>query len=100
MLFKDFRSFTLSGVVPVLAWEACFYPSCEKYVFSTIVPSPPMTFRAQEYPDRMLATFSILPSPKVSETVVEVSHAIYTQWAAMTNISPAVQRASFGAPTR
>jgi hypothetical protein len=27
----------------------------------------------QEYPDRMLATFSILPSPKVSETVVEVS---------------------------
>lgn len=28
---------------------------------------------AQEYPDRMLATFSILPSPKVSETVVEVS---------------------------
>jgi hypothetical protein len=30
---------------------------------------------AQEYPDRMLATFSILPSPKVSETVVEVSRA-------------------------
>jgi hypothetical protein len=29
----------------------------------------------QEYPDRMLATFSILPSPKVSETVVEVSQA-------------------------
>ncbi|MCQ6264024.1 hypothetical protein MLD55_19075, partial [Alcanivorax sp. MM125-6] len=25
----------------------------------------------EEYPDRMLATFSILPSPKVSETVVE-----------------------------
>jgi hypothetical protein len=37
MLFRDFRSSTLSGVVPVLAWEACFYPSCEKYVFSTIV---------------------------------------------------------------
>ena len=30
---------------------------------------------AQEYPDRMLATFSILPSPQVSETVVEVSRA-------------------------
>jgi len=25
----------------------------------------------EEFPDRMLATFSILPSPKVSETVVE-----------------------------
>ena len=38
-----------------------------------------MTFRMQEYPDRMLATFSILPSPKVSETVVEVSHATHHQ---------------------
>jgi hypothetical protein len=26
----------------------------------------------EEYPDRMMATFSILPSPKVSDTVVEV----------------------------
>lgn len=26
----------------------------------------------EEEPDRMLATFSIMPSPKVSETVVEV----------------------------
>ena len=26
----------------------------------------------EEYPDRMMATFSILPSPKVSETIVEV----------------------------
>jgi hypothetical protein len=34
-----------------------------------------MTSATQEYPDRMLATFSILPSPKVSETVVEVSRA-------------------------
>jgi tubulin beta len=25
----------------------------------------------EEYPDRMLATYSVLPSPKVSETVVE-----------------------------
>jgi len=30
----------------------------------------------EEYPDRMLATFSILPSPKVSETVVEPYNAI------------------------
>jgi hypothetical protein len=37
---------------------------------------PSMTSAMQEYPDRMLATFSILPSPKVSETVVEVSYAI------------------------
>ncbi len=26
----------------------------------------------EEYPDRMMATFSVLPSPKVSETIVEV----------------------------
>lgn len=30
----------------------------------------------EEYPDRMLATFSIFPSPKVSETVVEPYNAI------------------------
>ncbi|TDL17966.1 beta-tubulin 2 [Rickenella mellea] len=30
----------------------------------------------EEYPDRMLATFSILPSPKVSETVVEPYNSI------------------------
>ncbi|TFK73249.1 tubulin nucleotide-binding domain-like protein [Pluteus cervinus] len=30
----------------------------------------------EEYPDRMLATFSILPSPKVSETVVEPYNAM------------------------
>lgn len=29
----------------------------------------------EEYPDRMLATYSILPSPKVSETVVEPYNA-------------------------
>lgn len=26
----------------------------------------------EEYPDRMLSSFSVLPSPKVSDTVVEV----------------------------
>ncbi|PPQ72786.1 hypothetical protein CVT26_003315 [Gymnopilus dilepis] len=30
----------------------------------------------EEYPDRMMATFSILPSPKVSETVVEPYNAM------------------------
>ncbi|KAL0945420.1 hypothetical protein HGRIS_000912 [Hohenbuehelia grisea] len=30
----------------------------------------------EEYPDRMMATFSILPSPKVSETVVEPYNAL------------------------
>ncbi|TFK50215.1 beta-tubulin 2 [Heliocybe sulcata] len=30
----------------------------------------------EEYPDRMLATFSILPAPKVSETVVEPYNAL------------------------
>jgi len=30
----------------------------------------------EEYPDRMMATFSILPSPKVSETVVEPYNAV------------------------
>ncbi|TXT15815.1 hypothetical protein VHUM_00318 [Vanrija humicola] len=30
----------------------------------------------EEYPDRMLATFSVFPSPKVSETVVEPYNAI------------------------
>ena len=26
----------------------------------------------EEYPDRMMATYSVVPSPKVSDTVVEV----------------------------
>ncbi|KAF8645869.1 hypothetical protein AX16_007527 [Volvariella volvacea WC 439] len=30
----------------------------------------------EEYPDRMIATFSILPSPKVSETIVEPYNAM------------------------
>lgn len=29
----------------------------------------------EEYPDRMMATYSVVPSPKVSDTVVEVRHA-------------------------
>ena len=30
----------------------------------------------EEYPDRMMATYSVVPSPKVSDTVVEVCHAL------------------------
>ena len=30
----------------------------------------------EEYPDRMLCTFSVVPSPKVSDTVVEPSNAV------------------------
>jgi len=30
----------------------------------------------QQFPDRMLATYSVLPSPKVSETVVEPYNAM------------------------
>ena len=33
-----------------------------------------MTSTMQEYPDLMLATLLVLPSPKVSETVFKVSH--------------------------
>jgi tubulin beta len=29
----------------------------------------------EEYPDRMMATFSVVPSPKVSDTVVEPYNA-------------------------
>lgn len=30
----------------------------------------------EEYPDRMMATYSVVPSPKVSDTVVEVSNLV------------------------
>ena len=29
----------------------------------------------EEYPDRMMATYSVVPSPKVSDTVVEVCYS-------------------------
>jgi tubulin beta len=29
----------------------------------------------EEYPDRIMATFSVMPSPKVSDTVVEPYNA-------------------------
>lgn len=53
----------------------------------------------EEYPDRMMATYSVVPSPKVSDTVVEVRKQyvmrgfIYAQ-----NNSIALQRDFVGAP--
>jgi tubulin beta len=32
----------------------------------------------EEYPDRMLSTYSVVPSPKVSDTVVEPYNAVLT----------------------
>ena len=34
-----------------------------------------LTKLREEYPDRILATFSVVPSPKVSDTVVEPYNA-------------------------
>lgn len=34
-----------------------------------------LTKLREEYPDRILSTFSIVPSPKVSDTVVEPYNA-------------------------
>ena len=34
-------------------------------------------FRDQEYPDRIMETFSVIPSPKVSDTVVEPYNATW-----------------------
>lgn len=31
----------------------------------------------EEYPDRMMCTYSVVPSPKVSDTVVEVKNDTY-----------------------
>lgn len=31
----------------------------------------------EEYPDRMMATYSVVPSPKVSDTVVEVNSSAF-----------------------
>lgn len=35
----------------------------------------------EEYPDRMMATYSVVPSPKVSDTVVEViGYSLFQQF--------------------
>lgn len=40
----------------------------------------------EEYPDRMMATYSVVPSPKVSDTVVEVNDSTII-YASTTDIS-------------
>ena len=35
----------------------------------------------EEYPDRIMETFSVIPSPKVSDTVVEPYNALFICWA-------------------
>lgn len=53
----------------------------------------------EEYPDRMMCTYSVVPSPKVSDTVVEVryfkSHCIRNDTRAL-----ALQCYSLSASTR
>ncbi|KAG6844689.1 alpha-tubulin [Tephrocybe sp. NHM501043] len=39
----------------------------------------------EEFPDRMLATFSIIPSPKVSETIVEPYNAMLSMHQLLDN---------------
>ena len=53
----------------------------------------------EEYPDRMMCTYSVVPSPKVSDTVVEVrSSPVYGYY--RTDVSAALQCYPFGSPTR
>lgn len=55
----------------------------------------------EEYPDRMMATYSVVPSPKVSDTVVEVSFEQNKLRRGMLNWTlAALQRNSLGAPAR
>ena len=44
-------------------------------LFSLQKSLPKLFFALQEYPDRMMMTFSVVPSPKVSDTVVEPYNA-------------------------
>jgi tubulin beta len=39
----------------------------------------------EEYPDRMMCTYSVVPSPKVSDTVVEV-HNVHTSIEPLLNL--------------
>ncbi|CAM6002599.1 unnamed protein product [Sphagnum balticum] len=55
---RDSRSPTLSEVEPALVWETLLISKIR-----------------EEYPDRIMETFSVVPSPKVSDTVVEPYNA-------------------------
>jgi tubulin beta len=54
-------------VEPALVWAHSFYQ--RYFIISKI---------REEFPDRMICTYSIVPSPKVSDTVVEPYNAILT----------------------
>jgi tubulin beta len=41
----------------------------------------------EEYPDRMMCTYSVVPSPKVSDTVVEVGKFFISQFGIFLNSS-------------
>jgi tubulin beta len=42
----------------------------------------------EEYPDRMMATYSVVPSPKVSDTVVEVCYSSLELWSIHVTCQP------------
>ncbi len=52
---------------PALVWAHSFY---QRYLIISKI--------REEFPDRMICTYSIVPSPKVSDTVVEPYNAILT----------------------
>lgn len=56
----------------------------------------------EEYPDRMMCTYSVVPSPKVSDTVVEVYFHFY--FSTVMNIyayfCSAIQCCSLSSPAR
>lgn len=102
MLFRDFRSSTHSGVEPVPAWEAYFYPSCEKYVFFDRCFSPKS---ANDYsrvgvPRSNAGHIFNLAIAKGVRDGCRSESCTRWVWCTMTDISPAVQRAPFGTPTR
>ena len=53
----------------------------------------------EEYPDRMMATYSVVPSPKVSDTVVEVRLILSWTFAARSENDLAVQCDSLSTST-
>ena len=48
----------------------------------------------EEYPDRMMLTFSVVPSPKVSDTVVEPYNATLSVHQLVENADECVVRSS------
>merc|ERR1712006_54212 len=49
----------------------------------------------EEYPDRVMSTYSIIPSPKVSDTVVEPYNCLFLSinlWRMLISVSPLITR--------